>query len=96
MCLFDISPINSTLYDEFFEKTINSLTMESVVIFTSQSNAQHAEELNSALLKHQDKDPYSACRTFVKFVGVEAKDKVPVPYNLKSDDPIGDPAIAPE
>ena len=32
----------------------------------------------------------------VKFVGVEAKDKVPVPYNLNSDDPIGDPAIAPE
>ena len=44
----------------------------------------------------KDKDPYSACRTFVKFVGVEEKDKVPVPYNLKSDDPIGDPAIAPE
>ena len=32
----------------------------------------------------------------VKFVGVESKDKVPVPYNLNSDDPIGDPAIAPE
>ena len=44
----------------------------------------------------KDKDPYSACRTFVKFVGVEEKDKVPVPYNLKPDDPIGDPAIAPE
>ena len=32
----------------------------------------------------------------VKFIGEEEKDKVPVPYNKKSDDPIGDPAIAPE
>ena len=55
VCLFDISPINSTLYDEFFEKTINALAMESVVVFTNQSNAQHAEELNTALLRHQDK-----------------------------------------
>ena len=27
----------------------------------------------------KDKDPYSACRTFGKFVGVEEKDKLPVP-----------------
>ena len=27
----------------------------------------------------KDKDPYSACRTFGKFVGGEEKDKVPVP-----------------
>ena len=39
----------------FFEKTINALAMESVVVFTNQSNAQHAEELNTALLRHQDK-----------------------------------------
>tara|TARA_A100001015_G_scaffold254721_1_gene295733 strand:+ start:1103 stop:1864 length:762 start_codon:yes stop_codon:yes gene_type:complete len=55
VCLFDISPVNTNLYDEFFEKTINALTMESVVVFTNQSNSQHALELNNALIKHQDK-----------------------------------------
>lgn len=55
VCLFDITPVNQSLYDEFFEKTLNALAMESVIVFTSQSNAQHAEELNKSLLRHQDK-----------------------------------------
>lgn len=55
VCLFDITPVNQSLYDEFFEKTLNAMAMDSVIVFTSQSNAQHAEELNKSLLRHQDK-----------------------------------------
>ncbi len=55
VCLFDLSPVNPTLYDEFFTKTLNAMDMESVIVFTNQSNIQHADELNKALLRHQDK-----------------------------------------
>lgn len=55
VCLFDITPVNQALYDEFFEKTLNAMAMEFVIVFTNQSNAQHAEELNKSLLRHQDK-----------------------------------------
>lgn len=53
--MFDVSPLNQKVYDDFFEKVIVSLAQESVVIFTGQSNAQHAEELNKSLLRHTDK-----------------------------------------
>ena len=55
VCLFDVSPINQKVYDDFFEKVIVSLAQECVVVFTGQSNAQHAEELNKTLIRHQDK-----------------------------------------
>ena len=38
-----------------FEKVVPALAQESVVVFTGQSNAQHAEELNKSLLRHKDK-----------------------------------------
>jgi len=53
--LFDVSPLNQKVYDDFFEKVIVSLAQEAVVVFTGQSNAQHAEELNKSLLRHKDK-----------------------------------------
>ena len=55
VALFDVSPINQKVYDEFFEKVVVSLTQEAVVVFTGQSNAQHAEELNKSMLRHKDK-----------------------------------------
>ena len=53
--MFDVSPLNQRVYDDFFEKVIVCLAQESVVVFTGQSNAQHAEELNKSLLRHNDK-----------------------------------------
>lgn len=53
--LFDVSPLNQKIYDDFFEKVVPALAQESVVVFTGQSNAQHAEELNKSLLRHKDK-----------------------------------------
>lgn len=55
ICHFDVSPVNQKIYDDFFEKVLPAMTQESVVIFTSQSNAQHAEELNKSLIRHADK-----------------------------------------
>ncbi len=53
--MFDVSPLNQKVYDDFFEKVTVCLAQESVVVFTGQSNAQHAEELNKSLLRHKDK-----------------------------------------
>jgi hypothetical protein len=53
--LFDISPINQKVYDDFFDNVLVALAQESVVVFTGQSNAQHAEELNKSLIRHNDK-----------------------------------------
>ena len=55
ICHFDISPVNQKVYDDFFEKVLPAMAQECVVIFTSQSNAQHAEELNKSLIRHEDK-----------------------------------------
>lgn len=55
LCHFDVTPVNQNTYDDFFEKVLPAMAPESVVIFTSQSNAMHAEELNKSILRHQDK-----------------------------------------
>lgn len=55
VCHFDLSPVNQAVYDDFFEKILPCMTTQSVIIFTQQSNAQHAEELNKSLLRHADK-----------------------------------------
>ena len=43
------------MYDDFFDNVLPAMTQECVVVFTSQSNAQHAEELNKSIIRHQDK-----------------------------------------
>lgn len=55
VCFFDVSPINATIYDAFFEKVITALAPESVVIFSNYSNEQHADELDAAIDRHKDK-----------------------------------------
>ena len=55
VCFFDVSPVNREIYEAFFEKILPALSPESVVIFSQQSNAMHATQLNEAMLKHQDK-----------------------------------------
>ncbi len=41
--------------DDFFENILPALTQSSVVIFSQQSNNDHAEQLNEALKKHENK-----------------------------------------
>ena len=55
VCHFDVSPVNQKVYDDFFDNVLPAMTQECVVVFTSQSNAQHAEELNKSIIRHQDK-----------------------------------------
>jgi len=52
---FDVNPITSTIYDEFFENITTAMAPECVVIFTQQSDSTTAEKLNKALIKHSDK-----------------------------------------
>tara|TARA_Y100000114_G_scaffold54120_1_gene49435 strand:+ start:3088 stop:3843 length:756 start_codon:yes stop_codon:yes gene_type:complete len=52
---FDVAPVSEKVYDDFFSLVVPSLAMESVVVFTQQSNSQFAELLNKAILKHSDK-----------------------------------------
>ena len=54
VCHFDVSPVNQKC-DDFFDNVCASNDTECVVVFTSQSNAQHAEELNKSIIRHQDK-----------------------------------------
>ena len=51
---FDVAPVSEKVYDDFFSLVVPSLAMESVVVFTQQSNSQFAELLNKAILKHSD------------------------------------------
>ncbi|MDC3304903.1 class I SAM-dependent methyltransferase [bacterium] len=55
VCFFDVSPVNSDSYDAFFENILPALTQSSVVVFSQQSNNDHAEQLNEALRKHETK-----------------------------------------
>lgn len=55
VCFFDISPVSSDSYDAFFEHILPALTQSSVVVFSQQSNNDHAEQLNEALKKHESK-----------------------------------------
>ena len=55
LCFFDISPINSALYDDFFNHILPSLSQSSVVIFSQQSNHDHANQLNEAIKRHESK-----------------------------------------
>ena len=55
VCFFDISPVSSDSYDAFFDHILPALTQNSVVVFSQQSNNDHAEQLNEALKKHETK-----------------------------------------
>lgn len=55
ICFFDVSPVNGDTYDSFFEHILPSLKQSCVVIFSQQSNNDHAEQLNAAMSKHQAK-----------------------------------------
>lgn len=55
VCFFDVSPVNGESYDIFFEHVLPALTQSSVVVFSQQSNNDHAEQLNEAIKKHENK-----------------------------------------
>ena len=55
VCFFDVSPVNYESYDAFFENVLPALTQSSVVVFSQQSNNDHAKQLNEALIKHETK-----------------------------------------
>ena len=55
VCFFDVSPVNGDSYDAFFEHVLPALTQSSVVVFSQQSNNDHAKQLNEALIKHETK-----------------------------------------
>lgn len=55
VCFFDVSPVNGESYDVFFEHVLPALTQSSVVVFSQQSNNDHAEQLNQTIKKHEDK-----------------------------------------
>ena len=50
-----MSPVNGESYDTFFEHILPALTQSSVVVFSQQSNNDHAEQLNEAIKKHENK-----------------------------------------
>lgn len=55
VCFFDVSPVNAQTYDDFFEHILPSLDKSAVVIFSQQSNNDHANQLNEVLIKHSTK-----------------------------------------
>jgi len=55
VCFYDVTPTSSEKYDTFFEKVLQSISSEGVLIFSSYSNELHAKELDAALVKHADK-----------------------------------------
>jgi hypothetical protein len=55
VCFFDVSPVNTALYDEFFEKVLLAMNPEAVLMFSQYSNPEHARELEAAILRHADK-----------------------------------------
>jgi predicted O-methyltransferase YrrM len=55
VCFFDITPVNTALYDEFFNKVLVAMNPEAVLMFSQYSNTGHAQELEEAILRHADK-----------------------------------------
>lgn len=55
VCFFDVTPVNASVYDDFFEKVLPVLSFNSVVVFSNQSNYNHSIELKEALERHKDK-----------------------------------------
>lgn len=55
LCFFDISPVTEEDYDAFFERTLEAMLPQSVVIFTNYSNDLHCTQLTDALNRHSDK-----------------------------------------
>lgn len=55
VCFFDVTPVNTAIYDDFFEKIVPHLAFSSVVVFSNYSNARNSVELNEALERHADK-----------------------------------------
>jgi hypothetical protein len=55
VCFFDVTPVNAALYDAFLTKVLPSMLPESVLIFSNFSNVEHSEDLDKALLRHEDK-----------------------------------------
>ena len=52
---FDVVPVNTSLYDDFFNKTLKAMNTEAVLMFSQYSNPEHARDLEAALLRHADK-----------------------------------------
>lgn len=55
ICFFDVDPVNTAVYDDFFEKITPNLAFSSVLIFSNYSNSRHSVELRDALVRHSNK-----------------------------------------
>lgn len=55
VCFFDVEPVTSTVYDDFFENTFKYMSLNSVIVFTQQSKHNTYVTLDEALIRHQDK-----------------------------------------
>ena len=55
LCFFDIVPANREVYEAFFDKTIQALSSESVIVFSNYSNSANAELLNELISANDHK-----------------------------------------
>jgi len=55
VCFFDITPLSTNSYNQFFELVYPALSKQSVVVFSSYSDEQHSQDLDEAILKNKDK-----------------------------------------
>lgn len=55
ICFFDVNPVNTKIYDDFFESVLPAMSTHSLLLFSNYSNAVHAKELEDALVRHADK-----------------------------------------
>lgn len=55
LCFFDIVPTNKEIYTTFFDKTIQALNSESVIVFSNYSNSNNAKMLDELLSENSHK-----------------------------------------
>lgn len=55
ICFFDITPADKDTYKAFFDKTIQALSSEAVIIFSNYSNVKNAKELDEVLADNANK-----------------------------------------
>lgn len=55
LCFFDIVPTNREVYSAFFDKTIQALNSESVIVFSNYSNSNNARLLDDLIADNSHK-----------------------------------------
>ena len=55
VCFFDIVPADKETYKAFFDKTLQALSSEAVIIFSNYSNVKNAKELDEVIADNEHK-----------------------------------------